>query len=141
MSAPAPTGDTAPAAAPALRFSVAGVTYCALKTMTPVDMRALTGVQLQGEPANEYDSQAIAVYGTDRRGVKLKLGYVPVGLLSQAHRCGWTQKEWSIADCGHFHAFNRRNIPFMKLAETHRLGARARERPESGISRDPPIVL
>jgi hypothetical protein len=125
MSAPAPTGDTASAAALAFRFSVAGVTYHALKTMTPVDMRALAGLQLRAEPTNEYDSRAIAVYGTDRRGVELKLGHVPVGLLPRAHHCDWSQKEWSITDCGHFDASNRRNIPFMKLAETRAKKPRA----------------
>eukprot|EP01047_Picozoa_sp_COSAG01_P061200 COSAG01_NODE_7608_length_3129_cov_1.233333_3_plen_141_part_00 len=135
MSAPAPTGGTAPA----LPFSVAGVTYHALKTMTPVDMRALAGVQLQGEPANEYDSRAIAVYGTDRRGVKLMLGYVPVGLLPRAHRCGWCQKEWGIADCGRFHAFNRRDIPFMKLAETRRLAPPRAKKPRVAAAQEPAL--
>jgi hypothetical protein len=86
--------------------NVRGINFGDVKDFTDDKLQDLRGtVRLVAEPANKFDTRAIAVRGKVKRGSKwtsVRLGYVDSSLLNRAHREHWVKWGWEIEEIGRF---------------------------------------
>ena len=85
---------------------VRGINFADTKDWTHEELQDLIGsLFLRTEPANKYDSRAIAVMGKVLRNKKVttvRIGYLPHEVLSRAHRENWCKWGWEAEEIGRF---------------------------------------
>ena len=85
---------------------VRGINFADTKDWTHEELQDLIGsIFLRTEPANKYDSRAIAVMGKVLRNKKVttvRIGYLPHEVLSRAHRENWCKWGWEAEEIGRF---------------------------------------